>query len=135
MQRSVPFYRQIINNVFGEYEILRPRRGRPRSNPHSKPSFVPPFITRPSYVPANFSSRTEGEELSQAPDDPEEGYHGDIEGEDPAERVRNTGRILLGGIHEQTVRYAGRMAAEVLETASSLVKVYIFRLCYSALGY
>lgn len=55
-------------------------------------------------------------------EDLEEGYHGE-NGEDLAEKARSKGKITLGGVEEETVRYAGRTVAEILQASESLIQV------------
>lgn len=110
--------KQVITSTsFGTYQVLRPPRSH---NPtFVPPTFVPPHIRRPPYVPLNFFSRKGiDEELVEREEDDLEGYHG----EDGVGNLE-TGRIPLGGEEERTIRYMGRMVAEVLEGASKLVKV------------
>jgi hypothetical protein len=124
MKLSTRLLRPIRETAFGKYDILRPNK--PRMNRKSSPCILPlpvPFsIARPSYVPINFWSRKSEDDALVVDDEFSEleGWQGTIaEGGSSSD----IGRIPLGGIEEQTVRYAGRLAAEVLNDAGKLVKV------------
>lgn len=85
------------------------------------PLAVPSSIARPSYVPVNFFTRQEDEAL-EIEDEEGEGYHGEV-GDAALEKLKQAGRITLGGQDEKAVREAAKRAAEILKAAGQLVTV------------
>jgi hypothetical protein len=125
MKHTRHLLRPIRETVFGKYDVLRPPKTKTTASNKSlnfiSPSPVSLSVIRPDYVPVNFWTRRSEREALEYDESSrlEEGWPGE-EGVGSLESGR--GMIPLGGIDEQTVRYAARLASEVLRDAGRLIK-------------
>jgi hypothetical protein len=125
MKHTRLLLRPIRETVFGKYDILRPPKHK--TNSHNKPAiFIPPSpvslsVIRPDYIPVNFWTRISEQEALEYDETSrlEEGWPGE---EGVGLLSSGRGMIPLGGIEEKTIRYAARLASEVLRDAGELIK-------------
>jgi len=117
--------RPIRETVFGKYDVLRPPKSKTISS-NKSPNFIQPSpislsVIRPDYVPVNFWTRTSERDALEYDESSrlEEGWPGE---EGVGSLASGRGMIPLGSIEEQTVRYAARLASEVLRDAGRLIK-------------
>lgn len=98
------------------------------SNGYQRPYPVPPFIPKPSYVPVNFWTRKSDSETLWVDDehDDDEGWKGDVQNHvdgQVALEMKPKQVIELGGLEEETVRYAAGLARDVLKRAGEMIEV------------
>jgi len=125
MKHTRLLLRPIRETVFGKYDVLRPPKSKTTAGSKS-PNFIPPSpvslsVIRPDYVPVNFWTRTSERETLEYDETSrlEEGWPGE---EGVGSLSSGRGMIPLCGIEEQTVRYAARLASEILRHAGKLIK-------------